>query len=93
MQNDAYVKKISNYIAKKVADKLVSLYKSKKEDYIKYWDDIHPFVKFGAIKEEKFYDKVKDTILYKSINGNYLTLKEYLEKMNPITKQSLLCDR
>jgi molecular chaperone HtpG len=80
LQNDAYVKKISNYIAKKVADKLVSLYKSKKEDYIKYWDDIHPFVKFGAIKEEKFYDKVKDTILYKSINGNYLTLKEYLEK-------------
>ncbi|HOA79479.1 MAG TPA: molecular chaperone HtpG [Defluviitaleaceae bacterium] len=80
LQNDGYVNKISNYITKKVADKLVSLYKTKKEDYIKYWDDIHPFVKFGAIREDKFYDKVKDIILYKTINQDYLTLKEYLDK-------------
>lgn len=80
LQNDGYVTKISNYITKKVADKLVSLYKNQKEDYIKYWDDIHPFIKYGAMREPKFYDKVKDIIIYKTINGDYLTLKEYLER-------------
>ncbi|NLK96648.1 MAG: molecular chaperone HtpG [Epulopiscium sp.] len=80
LQNDGYVTKISNYITKKVADKLTSLYKNQKDDYIKYWDDIHPFIKYGALREPKFYEKVKDIIIYKTINGDYVTLKEYLER-------------
>ncbi|HHW68546.1 molecular chaperone HtpG [Defluviitalea raffinosedens] len=80
LQNDGYVTKISNYITKKVADKLVSLFKNQKEDFIKYWDDIHPFIKYGAMREPKFYEKVKDIIIYKTTNGDYVTLKEYLER-------------
>lgn len=80
LQNDGYVTKISNYITKKVADKLTSLYKNQKEDFIKYWDDIHPFIKYGALREAKFYEKVKDIIIYKTTNGDYVTLKEYLER-------------
>ena len=79
LQNDGYVSKISAHITKKVADKLTSLFENEKDNYIKYWDDINPFVKFGCIKEKKFFDKVKDIIVYKTINGDYVTLKEYLE--------------
>ncbi len=80
LQNDGYVNKISNHITKKVADKLISIFKKEREKYNKYWDDINPFVKFGCIKESKFYDRVKDIIVYKTINNEYITLKDYLEK-------------
>jgi len=80
LQNDGYVKKISGHITKKVADKLTSLYENERENYNKYWDDIHPFVKYGCMREEKFYEKVKDIVIYKTINGEYVTLKEYLER-------------
>jgi molecular chaperone HtpG len=80
LQNDGYVNKISNHITKKVADKLTSLFKDERENFNKYWDDINPFVKFGCIKEKKFYDRVKDIIIFKTIDGEYVTLKDYLEK-------------
>jgi molecular chaperone HtpG len=79
LQNDGYVNTISNHITKKVADKLTSLYENERENYNKYWDDINPFVKYGCIREQKFYDKVKDIIIYKTIKGTYVTLKEYLD--------------
>ena len=77
LQNDGYVKKISAHITKKVADKLTSIYNNDKENYEKYWEDINIFVKYGCIRDEKFYDKVKDAIIYKDLDGNYLTLDEY----------------
>lgn len=80
LQNDGFVKKISSYITKKVADKLNSLYKTDKESYEKFWDDINPFIKFGCLKDEKFFDKTKDIILYKTTTGDYVTLPEYLER-------------
>jgi len=80
LQNDGYVKKISGHITKKVADKLISLFETERENYNKYWDDINPFVKYGCIKEQKFYDRVKDIIIYKTTNGDYITLKDYLER-------------
>ena len=80
LQNDGYVNKISNHITKKVADKLTSLFEKERENYNRYWDDINPFVKFGCIKERKFYDRVKDIIIFKTIDGEYVTLKDYLEK-------------
>ncbi|MDQ2087464.1 molecular chaperone HtpG [Herbivorax sp. ANBcel31] len=80
LQNDGYVNKISSHITKKVADKLTSMFKKERETYNKYWDDINPFVKFGCIKEKKFFDRVKDIIIYKTINGEYITLKDYLER-------------
>lgn len=80
LQNDGFVKKISSYITKKVADKLSSLYKTDKESYEKFWDDINPFIKFGCLKDEKFFDKTKDIILYKTTTGDYVTLPEYLER-------------
>ncbi len=79
LQNDGYVKKISNHITKKVADKLTSLYKNEKESYEKYWDDIDIFIKYGCLRDEKFYDKVKDIIIYKDLNDKYITLDEYLD--------------
>lgn len=79
LQNDGYVNKISSHITKKVADKLTSLFENERENYDKYWSDINPFVKYGCIREEKFYDRVKDIIIYKSTKGGYVTLKEYLE--------------
>jgi molecular chaperone HtpG len=79
LQNDGYVNKISSHITKKVADKLTSLFENERESYDKYWSDINPFVKYGCIREEKFYDRVKDIIIYKSTKGGYVTLKEYLE--------------
>ena len=77
LQNDGYVKKMAAYITRKVADRLVSEFNTKREDYQKYWDDIHPFVKYGCIRDDKFYDRVKDAILFKTTTGDYLTLKEY----------------
>lgn len=80
LQNDGYVAKISSHITKKVADKLTSLYENERDNYNKYWNDINPFVKYGCIREEKFYDRVKDIVIYKTTNGDYVTLKEYLER-------------
>ncbi|MDD6401111.1 MAG: molecular chaperone HtpG [Lachnospiraceae bacterium] len=79
LQNDGFVKKISDYITKKVADKLTGMCKTDKENYEKYWDDISPFIKFGCLKDEKFCDKMKDYMLFKNLEGKYLTLPEYLE--------------
>ena len=79
LQNDGYVKKISAHITKKVADKLTALFENERENYNKYWDDINPFVKYGCIREDKFYDRVKDILIFKSTKGGYTTLKEYLE--------------
>ncbi len=78
LQNDGYVKKISAHITKKVADKLTSIYKDDKSAYEKYWSDIDIFIKYGCLRDEKFYDKVKDVIIYKDISDKYLTLNEYL---------------
>ena len=79
LQNDGYAAKMSNYIAKKVADKLNSIFKNDRPSYEKFWDDISIFIKYGCMKEEKFYDKVKDSLIYKTTNGVYKTLNEYLE--------------
>ncbi|MCD8045184.1 MAG: molecular chaperone HtpG [Clostridiales bacterium] len=79
LQNDGFVKKISEYITKKVADKLIGMCKTDKESYEKYWDDISPFIKFGCLKDEKFCDKMNDYILFKDINDKYLTLPELLK--------------
>lgn len=78
LQNDGFVKKISDYITKKVADRLSGMCKTQREDYEKYWDDINPFIKFGCIKDDKFSGKMMDYILYKDIDGKYLTLKDLL---------------
>lgn len=80
LQNDGFVKKISDYITKKVADKLSGMCKTDRENYEKYWDDIAPFIKFGYIKDEKFAEKMGDYILYKNLDGKYRTLQDCLEK-------------
>ncbi len=79
LQNDGFVKKISEYITKKVADKLSGMCKTEKEEYDKYWDDISPFIKFGCLKDDKFCEKMTDYILFKNLEGKYLTLPECLE--------------
>ena len=79
LQNDGFVKKISEYITKKVADKLSGMCKTEKEEYDKYWDDISPFIKFGCLKDDKFCEKMNDYILFKNLDGKYLTLPECLE--------------
>ncbi len=79
LQNDGYVKKIASHITKKVADKLGELFKKQREEYDRYWDDINVFIKYGCMRDEKFYDKVKDYIIYKDLSGKYITLDEYLE--------------
>ena len=79
LQHDGYVKKISSHITKKVADKLTSIYNNERENYEKYWDYINIFIKYGCLRDEKFYEKVKDVIIYKDIDGKYLTLDEYLD--------------
>lgn len=79
LQNDGFVKKISDYITKKVADKLSGLCKTEKDEYDKYWDDISPFIKFGCLKDDKFCEKMTDYILFKNLDGKYLTLPECLE--------------
>ena len=75
LQNDGFVKKISEYISKKFADKLSGMCKTDRENYEKYWDDINPFIKYGCIKDEKFSKKMMDYILFKNIDGKYLTLE------------------
>lgn len=80
LQNDGYAAKVSAHITKKVADKLNSLFTSERENYNSYWDDIAPFVKYGCLKDEKFYDKVKNIILYTTCDGEHETLQDYLEK-------------
>ena len=80
LQNDGFVKKISDYITKKVADKLTGMCKTDRENYEKYWDDIAPFIKFGCLKDEKFAEKMNDYILFKNLEGKYLTLKDCLEE-------------
>ena len=80
LQNDGFVKKISDYITKKVADKLTGMCKTDKESYEKYWDDISPFIKYGCLKDEKFCEKINDYILFKNLDGKYLTLVEALKE-------------
>ncbi len=80
LQNDGYVKKLSAYITRKVADKLTGLFNTERQSYQTYWDDIHPFVKYGCMRDGKFFEQVKDTLLYKSTKGEYFTLQEYLAK-------------
>lgn len=79
LQNEGYVDKISAHITKKVADKLQLLFKKDRENYEKYWEDINPFVKYGCMREHKFYDKVKDILIFKTINDKFITLPQYLE--------------
>ena len=81
LQNDGFVKKISEYITKKVADKLSGMYKVDRENYEKYWDDISPFIKFGCLKDQKFQEKMKDFIIFKNLDDKYITLPEYVENM------------
>ncbi|MCH5255865.1 MAG: molecular chaperone HtpG, partial [Lachnospiraceae bacterium] len=85
LQNDGFVNKINEYITKKVADKLSGMCKTEKEEYEKYWDDISPFIKFGCLKDDKFCEKMTDYILFKNLDGNFLTLPECLEvnKIDP----------
>lgn len=80
LQNDGFVKKISDYITKKVADKLTGMFKTDRENYEKYWADINPFIKFGCLKDEKFAEKINDSLLFKNLEGKYLTLADCLEE-------------
>ena len=82
LQNDAQVKKMSGYISRKVADKLNSLFKKDREQYKSYWNDISPFIKYGCIKEQDFYDKIKGSVLYKTTADDYVTLAEFMERNN-----------
>ena len=83
LQNDGFVKKISDYITKKVADKLSGMCKTDRENYEKYWDDIAPFIKFGCIKDEKFCERMMEYVLFKDLDGKYTTMNEYLEAQKP----------
>ncbi len=89
LQNDGYVSKISAHITKKVADKLTSIFENDRENYNKYWDDINPFVKYGCIREEKFFDKVKDIVIFKTTRGDYVTQKDYLERNSEKNKDKV----
>ncbi len=80
LQNDGYVRKLSDYIARKVADRLTGMFKNEREQYQAYWKDIHPFVKYGCLRDNKFYDRMKDALVYKTSKGEYVTLTEYLDK-------------
>ena len=80
LQNDGFVNKVADYISKKVADKLVGMFKTDRENYEKYWDDISPFIKFGCLKDEKFGEKMKDSIIYKNLEHKYLTLDEVIKE-------------
>ena len=77
LQNDGYVRKMSAYITRKVADRLLSEFNNNREEYQRYWDDIHPFVKYGFMRDDKFYDRAKKALLFKTTAGTYLTLEEY----------------
>ncbi len=88
LQNDGFVKKISEYITKKVADKLAGMYKVERENYEKYWDDINPFIKYGCLKDDKFRDKMKDYVIFKNLEGKYITLPEYVEAAKQDTEEA-----
>lgn len=83
LQNDGFVKKISDYITKKVADKLTGMFNVDRESYEKYWEDIHPFIKYGCIRDDKFSEKIRKAIIYKNLEGKYVSLDEYLEEKKP----------
>lgn len=87
LQNDGFVKKISDYITKKVADKLSGMYKVERESYEKYWEDINPFIKYGCLKDDKFREKMKDFIIFKNLDDKYVTLPEYVEAAKPKTEE------
>ena len=87
LQNDGFVKKISDYITKKVADKLTGMCKTDRENYEKYWDDISPFIKYGCIKEQKFSEKVLDYTLLKDLDGKYFTLPDYIASVKPAEEE------
>ena len=89
LQNDGFVNKISEYISKKVADKLSGMCKTDKETYESYWDDISPFIKFGCLKDTKFCDKMSDYMLFKNLEHKYLTLKECIENNKPATSDAV----
>ena len=77
IQNDGFVRKISEYITKKVADKLSGMCKVDRENYEKYWEDLSPFIKYGCLKDNKFEEKMRDYIIFKNLEGKYISLKEY----------------
>ena len=89
LQNDAQVKKIGTHIVNKIADKLVDLFKKERETFEKYWEDIHPFVKFGCLSDDKFYQRVQDSLIFKNIENKYLTIKEYEDK-SPEVKNKII---
>ncbi|MDR0999469.1 MAG: molecular chaperone HtpG [Clostridiales bacterium] len=89
LQNDGYVNKMSGYISRKVADKLNTLFKKERETYNKYWDDISPFIKYGAMKEKEFYDKIKDSVVYKTTAGDYATLQEFSDRNTSTTGKTI----
>ncbi len=88
LQNDGFVNKVADYISKKVADKLNGMFKTDKESYEKYWDDISPFIKFGCLKDEKFGEKIKDSIIFKNLDKKYLTLEECIKENGGAQEQS-----
>ncbi|MFV0502598.1 MAG: molecular chaperone HtpG [Lachnospirales bacterium] len=89
LQNDGYVTKMSQYITKKVADKLNSIFKKDREKYNNYWDNISPFVKYGCIREKDFYDKVKDSLVFKTVDNEYLTINEYMDNYGEKTEKKI----
>ncbi len=89
LQNDGFAKKISDYIAKKVADKLAGMFKTQRETYEGFWDDLHPFIKFGALKDQKFKEKMIDHMLLKTVKGEYLSVGEYKEKHQAIIPEKV----
>ncbi|MGL4361787.1 MAG: molecular chaperone HtpG [Cellulosilyticaceae bacterium] len=90
LQNDGFVSKISDYIVKKVADKLISLYKNDTVNYEKFWDSIAPFIKYGCLKDDKFFNKMNDYVLYKTTNNNYMTLPSYLHSVEETNKNHVV---
>src|SRR5699024_4341110 len=80
LQNDGFVNKVADYISKKVADRLAGMFKTDRENYEKYWDDISPFIKFGCLKDEKFGEKMKDSMIYKNLDHKYLTLEDVIKE-------------
>ncbi len=92
LQNDGFVNKVADYISKKVADKLNGMFKTDRENYEKYWDDISPFIKFGCLKDEKFGEKMKDSMLYKNLEHKYLTLEDVINENAPAKEEKTEAD-
>ena len=88
LQNDGFVTKISDYITKKVADKLSGMCKTDRENYEKYWDDISPFIKYGCLKDQKFQEKMKEYILFKDLDDKFMTMKEYLDTVDSLQPEA-----